>query len=177
MKSVRIRSFSGPYFPAFGLNTYLSVFSLNAGKYVPQKLLIRTLFTQCLFSITKIYFGLRSLEKHKALQARSWILDLIFQWNSIKCQRYISWTLHIMNDTYHERYISWTIHIMNTTHHERYISVLGNWIAVEYYNFQQNAHFITCNEYFNVCRVYWWKMDVPMSNESSVDDVGLMTWC
>ena len=37
MKSVRIRSFSGPSFPAFGLNTeryyYLSVFNPNAGKF------------------------------------------------------------------------------------------------------------------------------------------------
>ena len=38
VKSVQIRSFSGPYFPAFGLNTErygvsLSVFSPNAGKY------------------------------------------------------------------------------------------------------------------------------------------------
>ena len=37
MKSDRIRSFSGPYFPAFGLNTpCLSVFSPNAGKYGPE---------------------------------------------------------------------------------------------------------------------------------------------
>ena len=34
-KSVRIRSYSGPYFPAFGLD-YLSVFSPNAGKYGPE---------------------------------------------------------------------------------------------------------------------------------------------
>ena len=38
-KSVPIRSYSGPHFPAFGLNTekyeYLSVFSLNARKYRP----------------------------------------------------------------------------------------------------------------------------------------------
>ena len=38
VKSVRIRSFSGPYFPAFGLNTKryslsLHIFSPNAGKY------------------------------------------------------------------------------------------------------------------------------------------------
>ena len=61
VKSVQIRSFSGPYFPAFGLNTerygvshyvdipiteYLSVFSPNAGKYRPEKLRICTLFTQ-----------------------------------------------------------------------------------------------------------------------------------
>ena len=44
VKSVRIRSFSGPYFPAFGLN--FPVFSPNAGKYGPGKLRIRTLFTQ-----------------------------------------------------------------------------------------------------------------------------------
>ena len=37
MKSVHIRSFSGPYFPAFGLNTW---------KNGPEKLWIRTLFTQ-----------------------------------------------------------------------------------------------------------------------------------
>ena len=38
MKSVLIRSFSGPHFPALGLNTeYLSVFSQNAGKYEPEK--------------------------------------------------------------------------------------------------------------------------------------------
>ena len=29
--------FSGPYFPVFGLNTYLSVFSPSAGKYGPEK--------------------------------------------------------------------------------------------------------------------------------------------
>ena len=37
VKSVHIRSFSGPYFP---------VFSLNAGKYGPGKLRILTLFVQ-----------------------------------------------------------------------------------------------------------------------------------
>ena len=35
--------FSGPYFPSFGLNE----FSPNAGKYKPENLWIRTLFTQC----------------------------------------------------------------------------------------------------------------------------------
>ena len=38
VKIVRIRSFSGPHFPAF---------SPNAGKYGPEKLRIQTLFTQC----------------------------------------------------------------------------------------------------------------------------------
>ena len=37
VKSVRIPSFSSPYFPAFGL---------NAGKYGPEKIIIRTIFTQ-----------------------------------------------------------------------------------------------------------------------------------
>ena len=37
MKSVRIRSFSGSYFPAFGLNTE---------KSGPEKLQMQTLFTQ-----------------------------------------------------------------------------------------------------------------------------------
>ena len=49
MNSVRIRSFSAPYFPAFRLNTEryeISVFSPNAGKYGPEKLRIPTLFTQ-----------------------------------------------------------------------------------------------------------------------------------
>ena len=32
VKSIRVRSYSGPYFPAFGLNTELSVFSPNAGE-------------------------------------------------------------------------------------------------------------------------------------------------
>ena len=37
VKSVRIPSFSSLYFPAFGL---------NAGKYGPEKIIIRTIFTQ-----------------------------------------------------------------------------------------------------------------------------------
>ena len=37
VKSVCIQSYSGPYFPAFGLNTeYLSLFSPNAGKHGPE---------------------------------------------------------------------------------------------------------------------------------------------
>ena len=46
VKSVRIRSFSGPYFTAFGLTLYLSIFSPNAGKYGRVKLPIWTIFTQ-----------------------------------------------------------------------------------------------------------------------------------
>ena len=50
VKSVRIRSFSGLDFLAFGLNTAIygiCGFSSNVGKYGPQKLWIRTLFTLC----------------------------------------------------------------------------------------------------------------------------------
>ena len=38
IKSVRVQSFSGPHFPAFGLNMErsLSIFSPNAGKYGPE---------------------------------------------------------------------------------------------------------------------------------------------
>ena len=42
-------------FPHLDWDTpYLSVFSQNAGKYGPEKLLIRTLFTQCLTPETKM---------------------------------------------------------------------------------------------------------------------------
>ena len=52
VKSVRIRTYSGPYFPTFGLNTErYGVFSPNAGKYGPEKLRIQTLSTQCLSQI------------------------------------------------------------------------------------------------------------------------------
>ena len=51
VKRVRIRSFSGPYFPAFGLNTDrysdLSVVSPNTGKYGPENFRTRKFFTQC----------------------------------------------------------------------------------------------------------------------------------
>ena len=52
VKGVHIRSFSGPYLPAFGLNTerYLSVFGPSTGKIRTRKLRIRTLFTQWRFN-------------------------------------------------------------------------------------------------------------------------------
>ena len=46
VKSVRVRSFSGRFFPAFGLNTERNVFKPSARKYRPEKLQIGTLFTQ-----------------------------------------------------------------------------------------------------------------------------------
>ena len=57
-------SFSGVYFPAFGLDTedteYLSVFSWNEGKCVPKKLQIRTLFMQLTFLRVPNYFRTQS---------------------------------------------------------------------------------------------------------------------
>ena len=51
VKSVRIRSFSSPYFPAFGLNTERYYISLciqsECGKIRTKKLQIWTLFTPC----------------------------------------------------------------------------------------------------------------------------------
>ena len=54
LKSVRIWSFSDPYFPTFELNKKRygvshRIFSPNAGKYGPKKLRIQTLFTVCLW--------------------------------------------------------------------------------------------------------------------------------
>ena len=83
VKSVRIWSFSGLYFPAFGLNTEKYGVSLsanispNAGKYGPKKLWTRALFTQCLFwrffcdDINKNYFSTLNQIKLNAL----WVYD------------------------------------------------------------------------------------------------------
>ena len=50
MKSVRIRSFSGPCLPAFGLNTEIYSVSLHiqskCRKYGPEQLRVLTLFTR-----------------------------------------------------------------------------------------------------------------------------------
>ena len=57
VKSVRIRRFSGLYFPASRLNTEIySIFSLNAGKYGAEKLRIRALFTQCEWMVESLDF-------------------------------------------------------------------------------------------------------------------------
>ena len=45
VKSVRLWSFSGPYFPAFSLKTERYGVKYG-GKHGPEKLRIRTLFTQ-----------------------------------------------------------------------------------------------------------------------------------
>ena len=60
-KSVRIRSFSGSYFPTFEVNTEKYSVSLHihpdAGKYGPEKPRILTLFTEgwALFLLQKYY--------------------------------------------------------------------------------------------------------------------------
>ena len=48
VKSVRILSFSGPYFLAFGL---------NKGKYGPEELRIRTLITVVFRNLSNIFDG------------------------------------------------------------------------------------------------------------------------
>ena len=53
VKSVRIRGFSSPYFPALGLNTETygvsHLIQSRRGKYGPEKLRIRTYLTRYLF--------------------------------------------------------------------------------------------------------------------------------
>ena len=60
MKSVRVRSFSGPYFPAFGLNTEIYSASIRIqstyGKNGTEKLRIRTFFTPCEFKVKEFGF-------------------------------------------------------------------------------------------------------------------------
>ena len=46
VRSVRILSYSGPYFPVFEFNTEIYRVSPNAGKCEPEKLKIWTLFTR-----------------------------------------------------------------------------------------------------------------------------------
>ena len=57
VKCVRIRSFSAPYSPVFRLNMerYCSVFNPSAEKYRPEKLRIRTHFTQWNFTEYNFY--------------------------------------------------------------------------------------------------------------------------
>ena len=56
VKSVRIRSFYSPYFPAYGLNTERYGVSLRIeGKYGTEKLRLQILFTQWLFAPNREY--------------------------------------------------------------------------------------------------------------------------
>ena len=54
VKIFEIWIFSVPYLPAFGLNTYLSVISPNAGKYRPEKSPYRTLFVRLYIYTMKV---------------------------------------------------------------------------------------------------------------------------
>ena len=72
VKSIRIRSFFGLYFPTFELNTknipHLSVFSPNVGKYGSEKLRIKALSRQrffFLFSFFYLSFLSRTLLNHR----------------------------------------------------------------------------------------------------------------
>ena len=62
MKSVQIRSFSGPYFPAFRLNTerYLSLFSPSARKYGPEKTPYLDTFHAMIYSRSTVSLELTS---------------------------------------------------------------------------------------------------------------------
>ena len=51
MKTVHIRSFSGPYFSAFGYTPYLFEFSPNAGKYGLEKLIQKQMIRNSAFII------------------------------------------------------------------------------------------------------------------------------
>ena len=76
VKSARIRSYSGPHFPAFGLNTeryriqeYLSVFSSNAEKCRSEKCIP---FTQCKLNQSpceSLSFAIRSNDAFEILTA------------------------------------------------------------------------------------------------------------
>ena len=72
VKSVRIRSFSGPYFPHSELKWRDTVLSSNAGKYEPGKLRIRTLFTQCIF------ITLKQDQQFSCCRKKGPLLSLIF---------------------------------------------------------------------------------------------------
>ena len=73
VKSFRIRSFSGPHFPTFGLNRrdtpYLSIFSPNAKKCGPEKLRIRTLCTQFTSIITVYFIALHHFSEYAVEQS------------------------------------------------------------------------------------------------------------
>ena len=89
VKSVCIRSFSGPYFPAFRLNTerletpYPSVFSPNGGRCRREKLQIWTLFTQCRVTM---------------LASETWAFNPIKETKDDCSIEEIAWTLHINNN-------------------------------------------------------------------------------
>ena len=75
--------FSGPYFPAFGLNIewtkYFSVFSPNVGKCGPKKLRIWTHFTQCILS--EILWK-NALRQHQATGMSYYVLLNELQYSS-----------------------------------------------------------------------------------------------
>ena len=81
VKCVRIRSFSGQYFPAFRLNTErYSVFphiQSECGKNRPEKLRIRTLFTQCPVC-TNIPFLFNVFHYSIAITSCDWLWFLLF---------------------------------------------------------------------------------------------------
>ena len=91
LESACIRSYSGPHFPAFGLNRerywrdtlYLSVFSPNAGIHGPEQW-IRTPFTQCLTQCFKKIIIIVIINKWKKLAWPDDLTKFLFSRNSDK---------------------------------------------------------------------------------------------
>ena len=68
MKNVRFWSFSGPYFPLFGLNMERYGVHTDTGKYRPEKIQIRTLSAQCFIEHGLIEHSLTLFLKKSILQ-------------------------------------------------------------------------------------------------------------
>ena len=71
VKSIHIRSFSGPYFSVFGLNT---------GKYGPEKLRIWTILTQCRLNSldTFLHLGGDDIMVNKKLSKSLQIIEQLY---------------------------------------------------------------------------------------------------
>ena len=82
VKSARIRSYSGPHFPAFGLNTERYGISLHIkskwGKYGPEQLRIGTLFTQCKLRQNKHWVILNTKYGRSRFSVQIWAYDILW---------------------------------------------------------------------------------------------------
>ena len=90
VKWVHIRSFSGPYFPVFRLNTkgysYHSVFGQNAKKYRPGKLQIGILFTQWILCLKYLVnFVLLLMDWKPSMLFKTILIILTIIFNTAYC--------------------------------------------------------------------------------------------